>query len=59
MNKLNMQTTNVVYENIKRIGELFPNSLTERLDENGRPETVTYQGNQGLEHMTTIIVNSR
>lgn len=33
-----MQTTNIVDENIKRIGELFPNCLTERLDENGRPE---------------------
>jgi len=39
MDKLNLQTTNVVDENIKRIGELFPNCLTERLDENGRPET--------------------
>ena len=39
MNKLNMQTTNVVDENIKRIGELFPNCLIERLDENGKPET--------------------
>lgn len=29
MDKLNMQTTNVVDENIKRIGELFPNCLTE------------------------------
>ena len=38
MDKLSMQTTNVVDENIKRIGELFPNCLTERLDENGRPE---------------------
>ena len=35
-----MQTTNIVDENIKRIGELFPNCLTERLDENGRPEVV-------------------
>ena len=33
-----MQTANVVDENIKRIGELFPNCLTERLDEKGRPE---------------------
>ena len=33
-----MQTANVVDENIKRIGELFPNCLTERLDENGRSE---------------------
>ena len=33
-----MQTTNIVDENIKRIGELFPNCLTERLDDNGKPE---------------------
>jgi len=33
-----MQTTNVVDENIKKIGELFPNCLTERLNENGKPE---------------------
>ena len=38
MNKLNMQTTNIVDENIKRIGELFPNCLTERLNEEGKPE---------------------
>ena len=35
---LKMQTTNVVDENIKRIGELFPNCLTERLNEEGKPE---------------------
>ena len=39
MEKLSMQTTNVVDENIKKIGELFPNCLTETLDENGRPQT--------------------
>ena len=33
-----MQTTNMVDENIKRIGELFPNCLTERLNEEGKPE---------------------
>ncbi len=38
MEKMKMQSTNIVDENIKRIGELFPNCLTERLDENGRPE---------------------
>ena len=32
-----MQTTDVVDENIKRIGELFPNCLTEVKDEKGRP----------------------
>ena len=39
MEKLNMQTTNVVDENIKRIGKLFPNCLTERLNDDGKPET--------------------
>ena len=39
MEKLEMQTTNVVDENIKKIGDLFPNCLTETLDENGRPQT--------------------
>lgn len=38
MNKLNMRTTSIVDENIKRIGELFPNCLTERLDEKGQPQ---------------------
>ncbi len=38
MEKLHLQTTNIVDENIQKIGELFPNCLTERLDENGKPE---------------------
>lgn len=38
MDNLKMQTTNVVDENIKRIGELFPNCLTERLNDEGKPE---------------------
>lgn len=38
MEKLNMQTTNIVDENIMRIGELFPNCLTERLNDEGKPE---------------------
>lgn len=38
MEKLTMQTTNVVDENIKRIGELFPNCLTERLNDEGKPK---------------------
>ena len=33
-----MQTTNIVDKNIKRIGELFPNCLTERLNEEGKTE---------------------
>jgi adenine-specific DNA-methyltransferase len=38
MDKLNMQTTNIVDENIQKIGKLFPNCLTERLNEEGKPE---------------------
>ena len=38
MEKLHMQTHNIVDENIKKIAELFPNCLTERFDENGKPE---------------------
>jgi len=38
MEKLSMQTTNIVDENIKRVGELFPNCLTERLNDKGKPE---------------------
>ena len=38
MEKMKMQTTNIVDENIKRIGELFPNCLTERLNDEGKPE---------------------
>ena len=38
MEKLTMQTTNIVDENIKRIGEMFPNCLTERLNDEGKPE---------------------
>lgn len=38
MDKLKMQSTNMVDDNIKRIGELFPNCLTERLNSDGKPE---------------------
>ena len=38
MEKLHLQTHNIVDENIKKIAELFPNCLTERLNENGKPE---------------------
>lgn len=38
MEKLKLQTTNIVDENIKKIAALFPNCLTERLNEKGQPE---------------------
>ena len=36
--KLRMHSINKVDENVRRIGELFPNCLTERLGEDGKPE---------------------
>ena len=38
MDKLKMYTADITDANIQKIGELFPNCLTERLDENGKPE---------------------
>ena len=38
MDKLKMHSPNKVDENIEKIGKLFPNCLTERLDEDGKPE---------------------
>ncbi|MCQ2154196.1 MAG: site-specific DNA-methyltransferase [Bacteroidales bacterium] len=39
MEKLNMHTRDVAEANIEKIGQLFPNCLTERLNEKGQPET--------------------
>lgn len=38
MEKLKMHSPNKVDENIRKIGELFPNCLTERLGSDGKPE---------------------
>jgi len=38
MDHLKMHTPNIVDENVKKIGKLFPNCLTERLREGGKPE---------------------
>lgn len=38
MEKLNMQTPNLVDENIEKIGKLFPDSLTERTGADGKVE---------------------
>ncbi len=40
MDKLKMHSINKVDDNIEKIGMLFPNCITERLDENGKPERV-------------------
>ena len=55
MDKLNMQTTNIVDENIKRIGELFPNCLTERLNDEGKPE-VAIDFDQLRQELSKVIV---
>ena len=51
-----MQTTNVVDENIKRIGELFPNCLTERLNDEGKPE-IAIDFNQLCQELSKDIVD--
>lgn len=38
MEKLNMHTQDLANANIEKIGQLFPNCLTERINENGKPE---------------------
>lgn len=40
MDKLKMHSINKVEDNIEKIGMLFPNCITERLDESGKPERV-------------------
>ena len=35
MDKLKMQTKNKVEENIRKIGELFPNAVTEKISGGG------------------------
>ena len=39
MDKLKMHTSDIAEDNIKKIGELFPSCLTERVNEEGKTET--------------------
>ena len=50
MVKMNMQTTDVVDENVKRIGKLFPHCLTEVKDEKGRHPLALVQEYQSQVH---------
>lgn len=36
MEKMKLETANVAANNVERIGELFPNCITESKDENGQ-----------------------
>ena len=38
MDKLRMETPDLTARNIDKIGALFPNCITETVDENGRPK---------------------
>ena len=38
MEKMRMETLDLVSENIKKIESLFPNCITETVDENGKPK---------------------
>ena len=58
MEKMNMQTTDVVDENVKRIGELFPNCLTEVKDEKGRPQVAIDFDQLRQELSKNIVVKS-
>ena len=50
-----MQTTNIVDENIKRIGELFPNCLMERQNDEGRPKVAIHSGQPRQELSKDIV----
>ena len=38
MDKLKMQSLDVIGSNIQKISQLFPNCVTEKLGKNGKPE---------------------
>lgn len=38
MEKMKMESINLTSQNIEKIGELFPNCITETIDENGKPK---------------------
>ena len=44
MDKLKMHTPNKADENFKKLAALFPNAVTETIDENGQPMTVPVLG---------------
>ena len=44
MNKMSMESVDIVVKNIEKIGELFPNCITEMLDEKkSTPENKVYK----------------
>ena len=37
MEKMKMESVDMTAQNVEKIGELFPNCITETVDENGNP----------------------
>lgn len=40
MDKMRMESIDLTTKNIEKIGELFPNCITETIDKNGKPKKV-------------------
>ena len=38
MDKMRMESVDITEKNVEKIGELFPNCITETVDENGKPK---------------------
>ena len=38
MEKMKMESVDMTAQNVEKIGELFPNCITETVDENGNPK---------------------
>lgn len=38
MEKMKMESVDIIAQNVEKIGELFPNCITETIDENGKPK---------------------
>ena len=37
MDKMRMESVNLTAQNVEKIGAMFPNCVTETIDENGKP----------------------
>ena len=42
MKKMKMESVDLIAQNVEKIGELFPNCITETIDENGKPKKAIY-----------------
>ena len=38
MDKMRMESPNITEKNVEKIGNIFPNCVTETVDENGKPK---------------------